>query len=134
MQAQPGCRRCAWLPAAALARISSTRRALAPAERLRYSRSRATADTIRLAFFSSPARPQDCGCRVRQARKQVLEDLGGGSCRSRCLVHPHVERGVLGVGEAAVGLVELHGGDAEVEQHALDAGAPSRSSTSGSSS
>ena len=38
------------------------------------------------------------------------------------LVHPHVQRRVLGVGEAAVGLVELHGGDAEVEQDALDAG------------
>ena len=37
------------------------------------------------------------------------------------LVHAHVERGVLGVREPAVGLVELHGGDAEVEEDALDA-------------
>jgi hypothetical protein len=33
------------------------------------------------------------------------------------VVHPHVERGVLGVGEAAVADVELHRGDTEVEQH-----------------
>ena len=48
-----------------------------------------------------------------------VEHVGGA--RARRLVHPHVERGVLRVGEAAVGLVELHGGDAEVEQDALDA-------------
>ena len=34
------------------------------------------------------------------------------------LVHPHVERGVVAVGEAALGLVELERGDAEVEQDA----------------
>ncbi len=49
-----------------------------------------------------------------------VEDLGGADAGR--LVHPHVERGVLGVGEAAAGLVELHGGDAEVEEDALDAG------------
>ena len=37
-------------------------------------------------------------------------------------VHAHVQRRVLGVGEAALGDVELHGRDAEVEQHAVDAG------------
>ena len=35
-------------------------------------------------------------------------------------VHPHVERRVLGVGEAALADVELHGGDAEVEEHRVD--------------
>lgn len=48
-----------------------------------------------------------------------VEDLGGADAGR--LVHAHVERGVLGVGEAAVGLVELHGGDAQVEQDALHA-------------
>ncbi len=38
------------------------------------------------------------------------------------LVHPHVQRRVLRVREAAVGLVELHGGDAEVEEDAVDPG------------
>ncbi len=51
------------------------------------------------------------------ARGVGVEDLGGADAGR--LVHAHVEGGVLGVGEAAVGLVELHGGDAEVEQHAL---------------
>ena len=37
-------------------------------------------------------------------------------------VHPHVQRRVLRVGEAAVGLVQLHRGDAEVEQDAVDRG------------
>ena len=37
-------------------------------------------------------------------------------------VHPHVQRGVDGVAEAAVGPVELQRGDAEVEQHALHLG------------
>ncbi len=46
-----------------------------------------------------------------------VEDLGGADAGR--LVHAHVEGGVLGVGEAAVGLVELHRGDTEVEQHTL---------------
>ena len=37
-------------------------------------------------------------------------------------VHPHVERRVLGVGEAALADVELHRGDAEVEEHGVDGG------------
>ena len=35
-------------------------------------------------------------------------------------VHPHVERRVLGVGEAALADVELHRGDTEVEEHGVD--------------
>ncbi len=52
-----------------------------------------------------------------QLELAVLGDyLGGGDAAGG--VHPHVERGVLGVGEAALGEVELHRGDAEVEQDA----------------
>src|SRR5690606_20233569 len=36
-------------------------------------------------------------------------------------VHPHVQGGVTGVGEAALLLVQLEGGDAEVEEDAGDA-------------
>ena len=53
------------------------------------------------------------------ARRVGVEHLGGADARR--LVHAHVERGVLRVREAAVGLVQLHGGDAEVEEDALDA-------------
>ena len=42
--------------------------------------------------------------------------------RGRVGVHPHVQRRVGGVAEAAVGAVELQRGDPEVEQHALDLG------------
>ena len=36
-------------------------------------------------------------------------------------VHPHVQRRVVAVGEAALGHVELHRRDPEVEQDAVDA-------------
>ena len=36
-------------------------------------------------------------------------------------IHPHVERRVVGVGEAALGTVELHRRDAEVEQDRVGA-------------
>ena len=36
------------------------------------------------------------------------------------LRHAHVERAVTQEGEAALGLVDLHGGDADVEHHAVD--------------
>ena len=38
------------------------------------------------------------------------------------LRHAHVERAVGLEGEAALGLVELHGGDADVEHDAVDRG------------
>lgn len=38
------------------------------------------------------------------------------------VVHPHVQRGVLGVGETACADVELHRGDAEVEEDPLHRG------------
>ncbi len=52
------------------------------------------------------------------ARRVGVQDLGGADARG--LVHPHVQRRVLRVSEPAVGLVQLHGGDAQVEEDALD--------------
>ena len=53
-------------------------------------------------------------------RRVGVDDVGGGARGGR--VHPHVQRGVGGVAEAALGPVELQRGDAEVEQHALHLG------------
>src|SRR5690606_3097670 len=50
-------------------------------------------------------------------RLGAVDEVGGGERRVR--VHPHVERPVGGVGEAARGLVDLVRGDAEVEEHAV---------------
>jgi hypothetical protein len=44
------------------------------------------------------------------------EDVGGAAAAS---LHPHVEGRVDGVGEAAVGLVQLQRRDPEVEEHPL---------------
>ena len=41
-------------------------------------------------------------------------------------VHAHVERAVVAVAEAPVGLVDLRGADAEVEEHAADLGRAER--------
>ena len=58
----------------------------------------------------------------------AVDDVGGGRTAGR--VHPHVERRVLRVGEAALGVVELQRADAEVEQDARrrspDRGRPAR--------
>ena len=54
--------------------------------------------------------------RARSPCAVGVEHVGGGDAGG--LVHPHVERGVVPVGEAALGLVELQRGDAEVEQDA----------------
>src|SRR5699024_473774 len=43
-----------------------------------------------------------------------VEDVRGGRARGR--VHPHVQRRVHAVREPAVDLIQLHRGDAEVEQ------------------
>ncbi len=40
--------------------------------------------------------------------------------RPRALIHAHVQRRVLGVGEASVGEVQLHRGDAQIEQDPVD--------------
>src|SRR5690606_28655555 len=54
-----------------------------------------------------------------------LPDVGGGQqvrgAAAAGGVHPHVQGGVTGVGEAALLLVQLEGGDAEVEEDAGDA-------------
>jgi hypothetical protein len=47
-----------------------------------------------------------------------LEPTGGGLAGAR--VHAHVGRGVVAEGEAAVGLVELEGRDAEIEKDAVE--------------
>ena len=52
----------------------------------------------------------------------IGEHALGGQFRGR--IHPHVERGVLGVGEAPIDAVELQGGDPEVEQDAVNLGQP----------
>ncbi len=62
--------------------------------------------------------PGELGDRV------VVDDVAGGGAGGR--VHPHVQRRVLGVGEPALGEVELHRGDTEVEQHAVHAVEPER--------
>ena len=49
----------------------------------------------------------------------VQDVRGAGAGR---LVHPHVEGRVDRVGEASLGDVELHRGDAEVEEHCVDRG------------
>ena len=49
----------------------------------------------------------------------AVDDVGGGRPVG---AHAHVERPVGAEGEAALGLVELHGGDADVEHDAVDAG------------
>jgi hypothetical protein len=62
----------------------------------------------------------------------AVDDLGGGGAARG--VHAHVQRRVLRVGEAAVGLVELQRADPEVEQHAVHAVQAEAASTAGSSS
>ncbi len=52
-----------------------------------------------------------------QLRLVVLGEHARGGERGG-VVHPHVERGVLRIGEAPLDAVELHRGDAEIEEHA----------------
>ncbi len=47
------------------------------------------------------------------------DEVGGAVALAR---HAHVERPVEAEGEAAVGLVQLHGGDADIEHDAVDRG------------
>ncbi len=78
------------------------------------ARSRTTASAIRRANRSSP---YSRSTRASSVGRVGVDDLGRGDAPA--LVHPHVQRRVLGVGEAAGGLVELQRRDPEVEQHAL---------------
>ena len=50
--------------------------------------------------------------------RHLREPLGGGDAGRG--VEPQVERAVLLVGEAARGIVELHGGDAEIREHEVE--------------
>ncbi len=79
------------------------------------SRSRTTAAAILRANLSSPYSRR---IRVSSRDRVGVEHVGGGPAGGA--VHPHVQRRVLGVGEAALAQVELHGGDAEVEEHRVD--------------
>jgi hypothetical protein len=49
-----------------------------------------------------------------QARKEIV--CGHAAAR----IHPHVQRTVDLEGETALGLIELHRGDAEIKEHAVD--------------
>ena len=69
------------------------------------------------------------GARARLLAEDI-DDVGERFLRQRVhrirrlrpgLRHAHVERPVAQEGEAARGLVDLHGGDADVEHHAVDA-------------
>src|SRR5699024_5569963 len=51
-----------------------------------------------------------------------VDHVGGGQCLGA--VHTHVERGLVCVGETAVGLVQLWGGHPQVEQDGLRVGDP----------
>ncbi|SLC97970.1 Uncharacterised protein [Mycobacteroides abscessus subsp. massiliense] len=35
-------------------------------------------------------------------------------------VHPHVQRGIDRIGKSALGLIELHRGNTQIEQHSVD--------------
>ena len=52
----------------------------------------------------------------------LVDDPRGGQLRR--LVHPHVKRRVLGIGESPARVVELRRGHPEVEKHPLDAAVP----------
>ena len=75
-----------------------------------------------------PDRPRDpCGEPLLAVLPQHARQLGHrvgvehvGRGRPAVAVHPHVEVGIAGVGEAPLVGVELQRGDTEVEQHAVD--------------
>ena len=54
---------------------------------------------------------------LARSRSLPRDDVGGARTVA---AHAHVERAVVAEGEAALGVVELHGGDAEIEHHAVD--------------
>ena len=51
------------------------------------------------------------------ARLHAVDDIAGGR---PVVPHPHVERPVLAKGKAALGLVDLHRRDADIEHDAVD--------------
>ena len=96
-----------------------TMRATMSAERARGADRRIAAggddgagDGARVAFF---AEDRQDGCKVALGGRR--HDVGRARSRG---AHAHVERTVVAEGKSALGLVELHRGDAEVEDHAVD--------------
>ena len=55
-----------------------------------------------------------------------VDDIGGGGPG---LAHAHVERAVLAEGEAALRLIELEGGHADIEHDAIGPGSPAAASS-----
>ena len=55
-------------------------------------------------------------CASARPGSAVVDQIGGGRALG---AHAHVQRAVAHEGKAALGLVQLHGGDAEVEGHAV---------------
>ena len=74
------------------------------------------ARTMARARFSSPSVAMMA---ARSRSGSVVDEV---ACGRAFGAHAHVERAVLVEGEAALGLVELHGGDAEVEGNPVDRG------------
>src|SRR5438876_8492836 len=66
-------------------------------------------DLLRIALLAVAAEDRD-----QLALRSVVHEVARGKLGGR--VHAHVERRVNSVGEAALGPVELHARDAEVEQ------------------
>ena len=56
------------------------------------------------------------------ARSRSLAACTTSAALGAIAAHAHVERPVEAEGEAALGVIELHGGDAEIEHHAVDRG------------
>ena len=55
--------------------------------------------------------------RLEMALLGLVDELVGGALEAR--IHPHVQRRVVGVGEAALPGVDLHRGHAEIHQHGV---------------
>src|SRR3954470_15370547 len=70
-------------------------------------------DAAGVTLFAEEA--EDAG---KVARLETVDDIGSTQARLR---HAHVERSVAAEGKATLGLVELHGGNADVEHDAIGA-------------
>ena len=82
-----------------------------------------TARATARARRSSPKWKKMSASSASEAR---VDEVGGAVAVA---LHAHVERPVVAEGEAALGLVELHRGDADVEHDAVDAVGSPRSAT-----
>jgi hypothetical protein len=70
-------------------------------------------DARRQALFAVLAKDSD-----ELGQRRAVDDIGGALPRTRR--HAHVERTVLQETEAALGVIELRGGDAQIEQDAVE--------------